>query len=143
MSRRTEMVCAAALLFAAAGCSDSFLQSWAGSGGKQKVVSGSVEETAERLRVALDKINIIVAVNPMGDGTIRLNGETKSKRRFALVLKPQKTSRGESTAVTIEWEKGEKDADEQFWATVLDLLVQPAPVANGAPASVNGINSGR
>jgi hypothetical protein len=143
MSRRTEMVCAAALLFAAAGCSDSFLQSWAGSGGKQKVVSGSVEETAARLRVSLDKINIIVAVNPMGDGTIRLNGETKTKQRFALVLKPQQTRRGESTAVTIEWEKGERDADEQFWDTVVDLLVQLSSDANGAPAAAAGINSGR
>ncbi|HTU19203.1 MAG TPA: hypothetical protein VMG10_14175 [Gemmataceae bacterium] len=135
---------AAALLFVAAGCSaGSFLMSWVGSGGKQQVVSGSVDVVAERLRVALDKINIIVAVNPMGDGIVRLNGETKSKQRFALVLKQQRTSRGENTVVTIEWEKGEKDADEQFWATVLDLLVQPAPIANGTPASTDGINSGR
>ena len=144
MSRRTAIACAAALLFVAAGCSaGSFLMSWVGSGGKQQVVSGSVDEVAERLRVALDKINIIVAVNPMGDGIVKLNGETKSKKRFALVLKQQRTIRGENTVITIEWEKGEKDVDEQFWATVLDLLLQPAPAANTAPASSAGINSAR
>ena len=144
MSRRTGMVCAAALLIVAAGCSaGSFLLSWVGSGGKQQVVTGSVDDVAERLRVALDKINIIVAVNPMGDGTIKLRGETKSKQRFALVLKQQKTSRGENTVITIEWDKGEKDADEQFWTTVVGLLVQPAPIANSAAASADGINSGR
>jgi hypothetical protein len=138
MSRRTAIACTAALLLVAAGCSaGSFLMSWVGSGGKQQAVSGSVDVVAERLRVALDKINIIVAVNPMGDGTIRLNGETKSKQRFALVLTQKKTSRGENTVITIEWEKGEKDADEQFWAAVLDLLVQPAPASSAC------INSGR
>ncbi|MGH7172619.1 MAG: hypothetical protein ACRELG_20250 [Gemmataceae bacterium] len=127
MSRLTGRVCAAALLFVAAGCSaGSFLLSWVGSGGKQQVVSGSVDEVAERMRVALNKIDILVAVNSMGDGTVRLNGETKSKQRFALVLKQQKTSHGENTAIIIEWDK---DTDEQFWATVVELLAQPAPVA--------------
>ena len=39
-----------------------------------------------------------------------------------------------------EWEK---DADEQFWAGVLELLVHPATLANGAPTSADGINSRR
>jgi hypothetical protein len=141
MSRRLGMMCAVALLFAAAGCSaGSFLLSWVGSGGKQQVVSGSVDEVAARLKASLNKVDIIVAINPMDDGTVKLNGQTKSGQRFALVLKRHMTSRGENTAITIEWEK---DADEQFWATVLNLLVQPAPVANGPAASANGANSGR
>ncbi len=140
MSRRMGMVCAMALLFAAGCSAGSFLLSWIGSSGKQQVVSGSVDEVSARLRASLNKVNIIVAVNPMDDGTVKLNGETKSGQRFALVLKPQKTSRGENTAITIEWEK---DEDEQFWATVLQLLVQPAPMTDGAPVSADGVNSGR
>lgn len=141
MSRRMGMVCAAALLFAAAGCSaGSFLLSWAGSGGKQQVVSGSIDDVAARLKASLGRVNIIVAVNPMDDGTIKLNGQTKSGQRFALVLKRQTTSRGENTAISIEWEK---DADEQFWFTVLDLLVQPAPAANATPTATDSVNSGQ
>jgi len=141
MSRRLGSVFVAALLIAAAGCTaGSFLLSWAGTNGKQQIVSGSMDEVAAHLRASLGKLNIAVAVNPMDDGTIKLNGQTKSGRRFALVLNRHTTSRGEGTAVTVEWEK---DADEQFWASVLELLVAPAPLANGAPTSADGINSGR
>jgi hypothetical protein len=141
MSRRTEMVCAAALLLAAAGCSaSSFLLSWVGSGGKRQVVSGSLNDVAAHLQASLDKLNIIVAVNPMDNDTIKLNGQTKSGKRFALVLKRQMTSQGESTAISVEWEK---DADEEFWAIVLGLLVNPEPVAGEAPASAASVNSGR
>jgi hypothetical protein len=138
MSHRLGKVCAVALLLAAVGCSaDSFLLTWPGAGGKQHVLSGSVHDVAERLRVELGKINVLVAVNPMGDGTVRLNGQTKSGQRFALVLKRHPSNRGEQTAISVEWEK---DADEQFWAAVLDLLVRPVPLA---PTSADGINAGR
>ena len=139
MSRRTEMVCAAALLIVVAGCSaSSFLLSWVGSGSKRQVVSGAVNDVAARLQASLGKIDIIVAVNPMDDGTFRLNGQTKSGKRFSLVLKRQATSQGASTAISVEWEK---DADEEFWAAVLDLLAKPE--MTGAPASAGGVNSGR
>jgi len=133
MSRRLGMVCAAALLFTTAGCSGgSFLLSWVGSGGKRQVVSGSINDVAARLQASLGKADIIVAVNPMDKDTIKLNGQTKSGRRFALVLKRQTTSHGENTVVTVEWEK---DADEEFWATVLDLLVKPEASGRSAPVS--------
>lgn len=141
MSGRLGIVCAAALLFAGAGCSaTSFLLSWVGSGGKQEVVSGSLDEVSARLQASLSKINIIVAVNPMDEDTVKLRGQTKSGKRFALLLKRQKTSRGESTAISIEWES---DADEAFWASVLELLVAPAPVSNPAPGSANSFNPSR
>ncbi len=138
MPRRMGFVYIAALLLAVAGCSTGwFLMSWTGGGGHRQIVSGSVGQVSEQLRVALGKANVIVAVNPIDDGTIRLNGETKSGRRFALVLKQHKTGSAENTAISIEWEK---DADEQFWAGVLDLLVKPAPAT---PISADGINSER
>lgn len=141
MSRRLGMVCAAALLIAAVGCSaGSFLLSWVGSGGKRQVVTGSVNDVAARLQASLGKIDIIVAVNPIEDGIVKLNGQTKSGQRFALVLKRQTTNRGESTAISIEWEK---DADEEFWAIVLDMLLKPAPTTDGTPASAYGNNPGR
>ena len=141
MSHRLGSAITAALLIVVAGCSaDTFVLTWPGSGGKPKIVSGSIEDTAAHLRASLSKLNIVVAVNPMDEGTIELNGLTKTGRRFALVLKRHKTNRGENTAITVEWEK---DADEQFWATVLDLLVKPAPIGNGAPISADGVNSGR
>jgi hypothetical protein len=142
MSRRTEMVCAAALLLAAAGCSaSSFLLSWASSGGKKQVVSGSVNDVAARLQASLGKINIIVATTPMDDGTIKLNGQTKSGKRFSLILKRQATSSGENTAVSVEW--WQKDADEEFWAIVLDLLLKPEPTSSGTTASAAGGNISR
>jgi hypothetical protein len=138
MSRRLGKVCAATLLLAVVGCSaGSFLLSWPGANGKQQILSGSVQDVAERLQVELGKIHVVVAVNPMDNGTIRLNGQTKSGQRFSLVLKRHATSRGEQTALSVEWEK---DADEEFWASVLDVLVRPAPVA---PTSPDGINAGR
>jgi hypothetical protein len=141
MLRRMGMVCAAALLIAAAGCeASSFLLSWVGSGGKRQVVSGSVNEVAVRLQASLGKLNIIVAVNPMQDGTVKLNGQTKNGKQFALVLKRQATSQGESTAISVEWTT---DDDPEFWGIVLDLLVKPEQASTGAPATAAGIPSGR
>jgi|GEM_PF-7055868 hypothetical protein len=140
MLRRMETVCAAALLAAVVGCSaGSFLLSWVGSGGKRQVVSGSINDVAARLQASLGKLDIIVAVNPMDQDTIKLNGQTKSGQRFALVLKRQMTSHGESTAITVEWEK---DADEEFWATVLELLVKPEPAATGTSPAAAGSSTG-
>jgi hypothetical protein len=130
------VVCAAALLFAAAGCSAaSLLLSWSGSGGKQQVVSGSVDQTSANLQAALKDVGIIVSASQVGED-VRLIGETKSHKRFVLVLKRRQTSGGESTAISIEWEK---DADEQFWLTVLEQLAAPAPLgASSTSASSPG-----
>lgn len=137
MSRRMGIVCAAALLFVAAGCSaESFLLSWAGSGGKQQIVSGSVDQTSANVQAALKNMGIIVSASQVGE-EVRLIGETKSHNRFVLVLKRRLTSSGESTAISIEWEK---DADEQFWLAVLEQLAAPPP--RGTP-STSAISPGR
>jgi hypothetical protein len=131
------VVCAAALLFAAAGCSAaSLLLSWTESGGKQQVVSGSVDQTSANLQAALKNAGIIVSANQVGE-EVRLHGETKSHKRFVLVLKRRQTSSGENTAISIEWEK---DADEQFWQTVLEQLAASVPL--GASSTSMG-NPGR
>jgi len=142
MSSHFQRVCAVVLLSLAVGCSTgSFLLSWVGSGGQRKVVSGSVNEVAARLQASLNKVNIIVAVNPMDDGTVKLCGQTKSGKRFALVLKRQMTSHGENTVITVEWEK---DADEEFWAIVLDLLLaKPESTTNGVPPPAAGSYASR
>ncbi len=127
MSRRMGIVCAAALLFAAAGCSAaSFLLSFAGSGGKQQVIAGSVDQTSASLQAALKNVGIIVSATKVGED-VRLIGETKSHKRFVLVLKRKQTGNDESTSLSIEWEK---DADEQFWLMLLEQLAAPAPPAN-------------
>jgi hypothetical protein len=127
MSRCVGMLCAAALVGIAAGCSaNSFLLSFIGSDGKQQVVSGSVDQVSTNLQAALSNVGIVATLNKQGDD-VRLAGVTKSGKRFALVLKQKKTMSGDSTIISLEWEK---DADEQFWATVLELLTAPPPRAS-------------
>ena len=134
MSRSMGMACAASLLIVAAGCSAaSFFLSDIGSGGKQQVVSGSVDDVSSHLQAALGNIGIIVAATPDGDD-LRLAGVTKGGKRFALLLKRQKTSRGESTAISADWEK---DADEQFWLSVVEILAKRRS-ADQAPKSTSG-----
>ena len=123
MSRCMGMVCAAALLLAAAGCSaGSFLASFASPGGKQQVVSGSVDQVSVKLQGALSNAGFAVTANRQGED-VRLVGRTKAGKKFALLLKQRKTETGESTAISVEWEQ---DADEQFWLTVLELLAASA-----------------
>ena len=131
MSRPLGIVCAAALLCAAAGCSaSSFLLSFVSPNGKQQVVSGSVDQVSAQLRGALSNTGFMVAMSRQ-DQDVRLSGKTKTGKTFVLVLKRQKTGSGDNTAISIEWEK---DADEQFWLTVVELLASPA--LSGNPSSV-------
>ena len=123
MSRRLGVVCAAGLLLAAAGCSlGSFLVSATGSDGKQQVVSGSVDEVSARLQASLSHIGVSATATRQGED-VRLAGVTRAGTKFTLVLKRQKTAAGERTAVTVEWEK---EADEQLWLAVVDLLAATA-----------------
>ncbi len=119
MTRRLGVVCAAALLVATAGCSlNSFLVSATGPDGKQQVVAGSVDEVSARLQASLSRVGVQVLASRQGED-VRLTGATRSGKRFALVLKRQKADNVERTAIAVEWEK---EADDQFWSAVVDLL---------------------
>ena len=123
MTRRVGVVCAAALLLAAAGCSlGSFLVSATGSDGRQQVVAGSVDEVSARLQASLSHVGVMVIANRQGEDA-RLTGATRSGKKFTLVLKRQKADGVERTAISVEWEK---EADDQFWFAVVDLLATTA-----------------
>ena len=123
MTRRVGVGCAAALLLAAAGCSlGSFLVSATGSDGKQQVVAGSVDEVSARLQAALGHVGVAVTATRQGED-MRLAGVTRSGKKFALVLKRQKTDNAERTAIAVEWEK---ESDDQFWFSVVGLLATTA-----------------
>jgi hypothetical protein len=123
MSRPVIVVCAGALLFAT-GCSSlSFLLSGMSPGGKQQIVTGSVDQVSANLQATLGRAGIAVAATSQGQD-VRIAGITKSGRKFALLLKRQQTETGEKTLVSIEWEA---DADEQFWPAVVELLLSPPP----------------
>jgi hypothetical protein len=119
MFRRIGVVFAGALLVAVAGCSGgSFLLSSLVPGGKQQVVSGSVDQVSAHLQAALSNVGVRVAASQDGQD-VRLAGVTKSGKRFTLFLKHRKTDAGESTVISVDWAA---DADEPFWLTVLELL---------------------
>jgi hypothetical protein len=118
------MVGAGLLLVAAAGCMNgSFLASWPGPGGKQQIVSGSVDQVSAKLRASLGNVGINVTATPDGDN-LRLSGVTKSGKKFSLLLKKQYAGGGERTAVTIDWEG---EADEEFWLTLVQWVTPPPP----------------
>jgi hypothetical protein len=130
------MVYAASLLIVVSGCSaSSFFLSYISSGGKSQVVSGSVDDVSAHLQAALNNVGITVAATPDGDD-LRLAGVTKSGKRFVLLLKRQKTSSGENTAISIDWEK---DADEEFWLSVVEIVAKRRPAAQNAFSSANAV----
>jgi hypothetical protein len=110
------------MLAAAMGCTtDSFLVAWPGQGGKQQVVSGSVDQVSAKLRAALGNMGVNVTADQEGTN-VRLTGATKSGKKFSLLLKQQYVGGGQRTAIVVDWEK---DADEEFWLAVVQLMAPP------------------
>ncbi len=68
-------------------------------------------------------MGITVTANKNGQD-VRLAGLTRTGKKFALLLKHQRDDGLDNTAVSIVWE-GEQD--EQFWFTVLQLLMASHP----------------
>jgi hypothetical protein len=129
MYRRVGGIFAGALLIAVAGCATgSFLLSLPGANGKQQVVAGSVDQVSAKLQAALGRVGISATASRQGED-VRLSGVTKTGKQFYLVLKRKQTDAGERTAVSVEWADG---ADDQFWVTVVQLLVPPASVSQSS-----------
>jgi hypothetical protein len=120
MSRRLGVVCAAALLAAAAGCTvDSFLASFTGPNGQQEVVAGSVDQVSANLQAALGRVGVQATATHQGQD-VRLSGVTHSGRKFTLLLTRQNAGGAEKTVIAVQWEA---DADEQFWLMVLQMVM--------------------
>src|SRR5262249_8298786 len=136
MSRHAGMICAGALLWAAAGCTlDSFLVSESSPGVRPCFVAGSVDQVSANLQASLGKAGVVLSETRDGKD-VRLAGVTRSGQRFALLVRQQYAGGGRRTAVAVEWENG---PDAELWAMVLDTLlprrgssntsVQPPPPA--------------
>lgn len=119
MFRRMGVLCAAALLSAAAGCSvDAFLVSMPGPFGKQRSIAGPIDQVSANLQTMLGSAGIKATETREGRN-IRLTGVTKSDKRFALVLHQQYAPAGQRTLLTVEWEDG---ADLEFWELVMTIV---------------------
>jgi hypothetical protein len=108
------------------GCShDQLLVSPAVQEYSGVVVPRSVGYVSATLQDALFDAGIPVVAKRDGYNQ-RLVGMTKSGKVFCLHLRPLPEARNQSTVVSVEWGR---DADEQFWNTINDLL-RALPPAN-------------
>jgi hypothetical protein len=123
MSRPVGAVCAVTLLLAA-GCSSlALMLSGPRPERKQQVIACPMDQVSAHLQATLGRAGITVTTTPEGQG-LRLDGITRLGRKFVLRLTRQPTDMGEKTRITLDWET---DPDEQFWLTVLEMLVPLAP----------------
>jgi hypothetical protein len=122
------MVCFGVLLVAA-GCSpDSFLVPFAGTGGQQVMVEGSVDLVEARLQDALSDAGATALPKRKGQD-LCLIGMTRSRKVFTLVLSREKAEGSDKTRVRVQWDR---EADEEFWRKVVQPLAAPAHPANGS-----------
>jgi hypothetical protein len=117
------------MLLALTGCTlDSLFVSIIGPNRSEKTVAGSMNDTEQKLTVALDQLHIHATRKVNGE-EVRLLARTPSGKAFALVLSKQKTENGaERTLVGIEWDK---EADMQFWALIADAILVPHEPVTG------------
>jgi hypothetical protein len=112
------MLCAAALLIAAGCVTHSFLAAPDGAARHRHVVAGSLAEVAAALEVGLNEAGVTVLVKRL-DHEVRLAGQTRSGKIFCLYVKPDRTTEGDRTVVTVRWDTV---PDEPFWQTVGNVL---------------------
>ncbi len=128
MSRLPGMACAAAVVFAVAGCVLDSFPTPIGSGCPQKVVSGSLNQVSALLEDGLREAGVSVLTKRVGS-EIRLAGMTASGQVFCIHLYGEKKSGAEKTLVRIKWDRA---ADEPFWQMVLRLVATPASDSSDA-----------
>ena len=122
MSRLPGMACAAAVVFAVAGCVFDSFPTPIGSGCPQQVVSGSSNLVSAQLEEGLREAGVSFVTKRVGS-EIRLAGRTASGQVFCIHLYGDKKAGAEKTLVRINWDRA---ADEPFWQMVLRLLATPA-----------------
>jgi hypothetical protein len=113
------MVCAGVVLLALGGCSPhSFLTLDSPPTRYKQVVPGRVDSVAAMLETGLQQDGIRVLSKRL-DGEVRLAGQAQSGKIFCLDLKREQIEGAEKTAVTVRWDR---EADEQLWRTVVEIL---------------------
>jgi hypothetical protein len=142
MSRTLGILCAGALLMAAAGCTlDSLFVSITGSGNrKEETVAMSVSQVSASIRASLGgKFGLLVDESRDGE-EVWLKGQTKNGKKFAFILQRQKSDSGERTIIAFE---GEKEAQELLWQAIINIAIygpadaqpQQRPQGAAAPAT--------
>ena len=127
MSRHVGVVCAGALLVAAAGClPDRSLVGPGGPVGGVQVVAGSVTVVSAQLQTGLSDAGISVLSKRQG-GVVRLVGMTRSGKVFSILLRGDRVQGGDQTTVALKWDR---EPDEEFWQTVVGLLAESHPPAD-------------
>jgi hypothetical protein len=128
MSRHAGMVCAGALLCAAAGCSfEAFLMSLPGPVGKSRSLPGPVDRVAVNLKTVLGNLNVNATEIRQGRD-VRLEGVTRAGAKFALRLHQQYSTGGPHTLMTVEWDD---EPDMEFWQMLMEQAVPQRRDSNG------------
>jgi hypothetical protein len=117
MSGRIGVSCAAALLLAVAGCMPSFLALTAAPRQKH-LVAAPVGTVAAMLETGLNEAGVSVLTKRI-NGEVRLAGQTETGKIFCLYVRPEKGEGGAQTAVVVRWDR---EADEAFWHSVVEML---------------------
>jgi hypothetical protein len=115
MAGRIGLACAGALLLTVAGCMSSFLGLTAAPR-QQYAVAAPQSVVIGMLETGLGEAGVNVLTKRV-DGVMRMAGQTKSGKVFCLYVKPGE--QGEQTVVVVRWDR---DADEAFWKSVVEIL---------------------
>jgi hypothetical protein len=118
------MVCAGALLLVVSACVPrSFLAPPASSPRYRQLAAGSLAQVAATLETGLGEVGISVLVKRL-PGEVRLVGQSKSGEIFCLYVKSVQVAGAKRTVVSVRWDRR---PDDQFWATVVELLSEVGP----------------
>jgi hypothetical protein len=126
MTRLVGVVCAGVLLLAAGCLPDSFRLPFSAPPSSRFVVAGSVGQVEAHLQEALAAAGVGVVRQLEGDD-LRLAGKTSRNIFFCIHLRPQSGPGEEKTRITVQWDRWDQNADEEFLRTVVQPLTTPAP----------------
>jgi hypothetical protein len=124
MFGRMTMVCAGALLIAAAGCSFRLGNNLVQVGVKmdEQVVNDSMDKVAQRIENEMRRLGLQVATN-QETNAVRLTSTTKAGQRFVVLLTRVQGPRGEQTNIHVDWDQA---SDRELWLQLLLVAGQTA-----------------